>query len=96
MIARKPAQLLYQQGDGHERAAVVRTRRKSTERPIILYSLNAQLYGIEVEHRNKQDNICCKAYDIGGTSVCASAVRRYSNNRINTERSFLAEAHLDD
>jgi len=74
------------------RAAVVRTPRRSTQRSVILYSLDAQLYGMEAEHRNKQDN---KAYHIGGTRIRASAVRRYSSNRINTRRPFLAEAYLD-
>jgi len=76
-------------------AVVVRTLRKSSQRSTILYSLDAQLLGIEVEHGNKQDNRCCKAYHLGGTNASARTVGRYSSNRINTGRSFLAEAHLD-
>ena len=76
-------------------AVVVRTLRRPTQRSTTLYSLDAQLYGIEVEIRNKQVNKCCNAYHFGGTNLGASAVRRYSNNRINTGRVFLAEAHLD-
>lgn len=55
--------------------------------------VKTQLYGMEVEHRNKQNNKCCKANII--SEALASEVRDYSSNHSNFGRPFLAEVHLD-